>query len=457
MKQIICGSIVKSAVGLVVALIMLFLPAYVLVAPQIGHAQNVPPVGKPFMVAVPCPACKRMIDTPSGKMPSSCPYCGYSFVQQANPKPTPQTKPKPTPQTIPKLKAINPFGDFLFHDVPIIPDDGKLKTRHLDPNGLAVKAEEWGKEMKQVDDQSRQKQEAQAQEFERDKQDLLKSLGASRATGSALRQLKNVFADDAAWDSPPRGTRGPTVNDANVDPESGDFLTKLQTGKTGNGPYITAEDHQRQKLSGYEGNADGYQTGSSPDVPSAWGTPEQVYEMMSGKKAPMVEDSANYTKNAMAYLAGETAGKLRGAAEEFVVARLGPTGQVLVNIPKAEEEILFPAIMSAAKGELSRAEADKLPLEMAVAIFNDGSASTELVTKIVDKGSVIGGTSEFVKEKAIAAIDSFTQNVVDSAAEAAAKKLGISEVYKKPIEWGTFSADKAPEAWTAIFNPRTDK
>jgi len=62
-----------------------------------------------------------------------------------------------------------------------------------------------------------------------------------------------------------------------------------------------------------------------------------------------------------------------------------------------------------------------------------------------------------VKEKAIAAIDSFTQNVVDSAAEAAAKKLGISEVYKKPIEWGTFSADKAPEAWTAIFNPRTDK
>src|ERR1035437_3089643 len=166
MKQIICGSIVKSAVGLVVALIMLFLPAYVLVAPQIGHAQYVPPVGKPVMVALPCPRCKKMIDTPGGKMPSSCPYCGYSFVQQANPKPTTQTKPK--------LQAINPFGDFLFHDVPIIPDDGKLKTRHLDPNGLAVKAEEWGKEMKQVDDQSRQKQEAQAQEFERNKQELLK-------------------------------------------------------------------------------------------------------------------------------------------------------------------------------------------------------------------------------------------------------------------------------------------
>jgi DNA-directed RNA polymerase subunit RPC12/RpoP len=193
MKQVICGLTVKSAVGLVVALTMLFLPACVLVAPQIGHAQYVPPVGKPVMVAVPCPACKKWIKTPDGKMPSSCPYCGYSFVQQAKPKPTPQTKPK--------LQAINPFGDFLFYDVPIIPDDGKLKTRHLDPNGLAARAEEWSKELKQVDGRSRQKQEAQAQEFERDKQDLLKG----QANGLALQQLKNVFADDEAWDSPPKG------------------------------------------------------------------------------------------------------------------------------------------------------------------------------------------------------------------------------------------------------------
>jgi DNA-directed RNA polymerase subunit RPC12/RpoP len=197
MKQIICSFIVKSIAGLMIAPVMLLLPACILLGPYIGRGggvsdlenltgQKIPMPGKPFMEAYPCPACKRMIKTPDGKMPSSCPYCSYSFVQPANPKPTPQTKPK--------LQAINPFGDFLFKDVPIIPVNGKLQTRHLDPNGLAVKAEEWGKEMKQVDDQSRQKQEDVRKKFEQDKEDAIKKPGS---TGPAMQQLKNPFADDA--------------------------------------------------------------------------------------------------------------------------------------------------------------------------------------------------------------------------------------------------------------------
>ena len=86
----------------------------------------------------------------------------------------------------PKLQGIDPFGDSLFYDVPIIPEDGKLKTRHLDPNGLAAKAEAWGREMKQIDQRSRQKQDARVQALAQQKQDLLEN---------PRPQLSNIFAD----------------------------------------------------------------------------------------------------------------------------------------------------------------------------------------------------------------------------------------------------------------------
>lgn len=44
------------------------------------------------------------------------------------------------------FQSINPFGDFLFSGVPITPaPGGKLVTRHLDPTGLAQRAEEWAR------------------------------------------------------------------------------------------------------------------------------------------------------------------------------------------------------------------------------------------------------------------------------------------------------------------------
>ena len=49
-----------------------------------------------------------------------------------------------------QLQTIDPFGDYLFHGVPLRPADGKLVTRHFDPDGLAARAEEWSKQMKQI-------------------------------------------------------------------------------------------------------------------------------------------------------------------------------------------------------------------------------------------------------------------------------------------------------------------
>ena len=207
MRPAICCRPSKSIKRLVAILTLLLLPAGILLVPGIGHggaltdlqntagsAPNVPMPGNPQIAGSWCPQCKKYYDMPNGKRPSACPHCGFSFVQPAKPKPAP---------TMPKLKGVDPFGDSLFHDVPIIPDDGKLKTRHFDKDGLAVKAEEWSKEMKQIDAQSRQNQEAQAREFERNKQDLLKSLDASHSNSPAHQQLKNIFGGgEDGWDHP---------------------------------------------------------------------------------------------------------------------------------------------------------------------------------------------------------------------------------------------------------------
>lgn len=179
------------------AALLLIVSAGVVAAPPEGRAQNIPAVGKPQLAGTWCPACKRYIDCPNGKMPSACP-CGYSFVQKA--KPRPQLTPG-MPQ--PGRSPDEPQDDRLYYDGTVTA--GGLRTRHFESNGLAARAEAWGKEMKQVNEQSLKKQQTQAQAFENDKNALLNSPG----NGAARQQLRNVFADEAAWDSPSKSGGDP--------------------------------------------------------------------------------------------------------------------------------------------------------------------------------------------------------------------------------------------------------
>jgi len=98
-----------------------------------------------------------------------------------------------------QLRPINPFGDYLFYDVPLHPQDGRLKTTHFDPDGLPARAEEWSKQMHQLDDESRRKQEEQARAFANDKRDALRDAPGpkdSAAPKTTALQLSNPFADD---------------------------------------------------------------------------------------------------------------------------------------------------------------------------------------------------------------------------------------------------------------------
>lgn len=53
------------------------------------------------------------------------------------------------------FQSIDPFGDFLFHGVPIYrPEGGPLIVRHLDPDGLAARADEWGKALEGAEERA---------------------------------------------------------------------------------------------------------------------------------------------------------------------------------------------------------------------------------------------------------------------------------------------------------------
>lgn len=76
------------------------------------------------------------------------------------------------------FQTINPFGDYLFHGVPIRSKDGKLVTRHLDPDGLAARAEEWARELRDFNKDLSGRQGAERQKYLSDINDKLTELAA---------------------------------------------------------------------------------------------------------------------------------------------------------------------------------------------------------------------------------------------------------------------------------------
>jgi hypothetical protein len=173
------------------ALIMLVL-ALGFIMPVAAQAQNIPPVGKPALVGIWCPSCKGYIPCPSGKRPSKCPHCPYSFVQGTKPSPAPvrPLKPLPGPGNKQPQPVPGQTDDRLYYDGIVTP--GGLKTRHFEADGLPARAEKWGKEMRQVDEESQKKKDALARSLDNDKKNLLEKDGSA----IALPQLKNPFADD---------------------------------------------------------------------------------------------------------------------------------------------------------------------------------------------------------------------------------------------------------------------
>jgi len=69
-------SLTKAVARLTATMLVLACFAGVLVTPRISHAQFVPPVPKPTMVAMPCPYCGKWIKTPNGRMPMPECKCG---------------------------------------------------------------------------------------------------------------------------------------------------------------------------------------------------------------------------------------------------------------------------------------------------------------------------------------------------------------------------------------------
>lgn len=96
-----------------------------------------------------------------------------------------------------QLQTIDPFGDYLFHGVPLRPADGKLVTRHFDPDGLAVRAEEWSKQMKQIIGRVDTMRSGDQARIGREVEDMLATLGGTK-TGRPEQAKNNGTIGDHA-------------------------------------------------------------------------------------------------------------------------------------------------------------------------------------------------------------------------------------------------------------------
>lgn len=108
------------------------------------------------------------------------------------------------------FQTINPFGDYLFHGVPIRPQDGKLVTRQWDPNGLAARAEEWAKELRGLSKDINTRQGAERKQFVGELNERLTQLAAitnqqlQLADLSGGQQLKPQTGEDLSLAGLPR-------------------------------------------------------------------------------------------------------------------------------------------------------------------------------------------------------------------------------------------------------------
>jgi hypothetical protein len=204
MKANIRKSICRTTVRFATAIFLLVFSMGVMVAPPVGFSQNVPPVGDP---SVQCPHCKKWFVCRGAKVPDVCPLCHQPMFEKPGTA-TPSTGARPaqpnplsplgTMQKSPNLQTIDPFDDYLFYGVPIRPDDGKLQTRHFDPDGDAARAEAWGERMKEINEENRKKWAAQAEKDKKAKDAILKKPGGSGADATPAQPLQNPFADDAS-------------------------------------------------------------------------------------------------------------------------------------------------------------------------------------------------------------------------------------------------------------------
>ena len=144
---------------------------------DIASAQNI----KSSVACVCCPYsdCKKWIDTPGGKIPSTCPYCHRSLTKR------PDSQKKKTDK---RLKTSDPFGDNISRDVPTIPDDPDTQP---DSAAISNRFEDMTRQNKTLDQQLRKKTKAQLDSIK----DTLKKLMYNLTDGQNNIAIRNPFSE----------------------------------------------------------------------------------------------------------------------------------------------------------------------------------------------------------------------------------------------------------------------
>jgi hypothetical protein len=120
-----------------------------------------------------------------------------------------------------------------------------------------------------------------------------------------------------------------------------------------------------------------------------------------------MQNAKPYLQQVRDYLRGRTVDAAQGAVEDFFVAGLGPTGRVLLNVPKATDDLLSSLNVLAVRAadpsdSASLAQVFKesnLEQRFAEIVFNTGSPTSKLAGEILKRESVSVGVTGFVTEE----------------------------------------------------------
>lgn len=186
---------------------------------------------------------------------------------------------------------------------------------------------------------------------------------------------------------------------------------------------------------------------------------KEVHGSLFADQLAVVKGADNHIENTRSFLKNKFFGKTAEVVEEFIVARLGVTGRVLLNIPKMTDEIILPAITDAAKGRLSKEQAETLPRRAVAVLFNTGSMSSEVAARATEHGSIFGAAisvgEEKITEKVREGINELTVLGAEKIGSLRGKQLDV--IYKnaeKAVQWTELVKGGVVEAWTEIHAQR---
>lgn len=209
--------------------------------------------------------------------------------------------------------------------------------------------------------------------------------------------------------------------------------------------------------------------GSAPDaqIHSLWGTSAFAEQRFQGDNDSMLAQGREYFQRTRDYLSDKTGEYAQDQGKQFLVGLTGPAGQVLLNIPGAAEQTVFPHLDQAVAASLNPNTAmtrqalqdnDRILHEFPARVFQDGSRSAQIALNSIQdsslsKGLIRSGVEE-AQKRSTALFDSGVAELSASVLKEYRPKS------TEAIEWAKLRAPQVArevqQYWTTVTGDNSD-